>query len=242
MKSYNPTLNNGFTLVEISIVMIIVGLLIGGVFGGMKLIDNANIQKTVQDLKAIESAALTFRDTYRALPGDIRTPNTRISNCTVAPCATAGNGDRVLGIATWSGAIINTDENFTFWHHLQAANLLQMDFRNTTDMNFGEGQPSAPIIDGYRVVNITTNLWGCANVADFRASLTLTNTSNAALNVAPATSALSCRVLSILDRKADNEDPHTGKIIASNCAASCASLVYNESAADTFMFYNLGGF
>lgn len=65
---------NGFTLVEISIVMIIIGLLIGGTFGGMKLIENMQVIKTVQDLKAIESAALTFKDTYGRLPGDM--PNT----------------------------------------------------------------------------------------------------------------------------------------------------------------------
>ena len=161
MKSHNAPLNNGFTLVEISIVMIIIGLLIGGVFSGMKLIDNANIQKTVQDLKAIESAALTFRDTYRALPGDIRIPNTRISNCTVAPCATAGNGNRQIGVASVTAAIANTDENFTFWHHLQAANLVQMDFSNTLTMDFGEGAPSAGIGGGYRISSITGGMGFC---------------------------------------------------------------------------------
>lgn len=152
-KFHNNTLlqkNKGFTLVEISIVMIIIGLLIGGIFGGMKLIDNANIQKTVQDIKAIESAALTFRDTYRALPGDIRTPNTRIPNCTVAPCATGGNGDRNIG-AMWSalvGTQTTADETFTFWSHLQAADLLNLGTKNILDLNYGEGQPEAAAIGG----------------------------------------------------------------------------------------------
>ena len=56
----------GFTLVEISIVMIIIGLLIGGTFGGMKLIENMQVNKTVQDLKSIESAALLSRLHLRA--------------------------------------------------------------------------------------------------------------------------------------------------------------------------------
>lgn len=118
MKS-EPTQSSGFTLVEISIVMIIVGLLIGGTFGGMKLIENMQVNKTVQDLKAIESAALTFKDTYGRLPGDMPNTAVRLPNCTVAPCATSGNGNRTIGAAgSWMNAIIDTSENFTFWHHL----------------------------------------------------------------------------------------------------------------------------
>jgi prepilin-type N-terminal cleavage/methylation domain-containing protein len=76
----------GFTLVELAIVMIVIGLLIGGIFSGLRLIENAQISKTIQDLKSIESAALTFRDTYGRLPGDLRNPAVRLVNCTVAPC------------------------------------------------------------------------------------------------------------------------------------------------------------
>jgi len=101
----------GFTLVEISIVMIIIGLLIGGTFGGMKLIDNMQVNKTVQDLKAIESAALTFKDTYGRLPGDIVNPAVRLPSCTVAPCATGGNGDRGIDRGTaFSAALGRVDE------------------------------------------------------------------------------------------------------------------------------------
>ena len=77
---------HGFTLVEISIVMIIIGLLIGGTFGGMKLIENMQVNKTVQDLKAIESAALTFKSTFGRLPGDMPNTASRLPNCSAAPC------------------------------------------------------------------------------------------------------------------------------------------------------------
>lgn len=143
---------SGFTLVEISIVMIIIGLLIGGTFGGMKLIENMQVNKTVQELKSIESAALTFKDTYGRLPGDMPNTAARLPNCTVAPCATGGNGDRQLdiGLAS-SAATADTNERFAFWHHLQAANLLSMGYKNITDLNFGEGQPDAPMGGGYRI-------------------------------------------------------------------------------------------
>ena len=156
---------DGFTLVEISIVMIIIGLLIGGTFGGMKLIENMQVNKTVQDLKSIESAALTFKDTYGRLPGDIVNPAARLPNCTVAPCATGGNSDRILDvtmIADSDSAITTSSERFVFWHHLQAANLLSMNFRNIASTNFGEGQPDAPIGGGYRIAWVNGSIGaGC---------------------------------------------------------------------------------
>ncbi len=109
----------GFTLVEISIVMIIIGLLIGGTFGGMKLIDNMKVTRTIRDFKTIESATMTFKDTYGRLPGDIVSPSTRLPSCTTTPCSTGGNGNRTIDtVATWNEALVDTMEKFTFWSHI----------------------------------------------------------------------------------------------------------------------------
>ena len=59
----------GFTLVELAIVMIIIGLLIAGVLKGQALINNARVTSTVAQTKAIEAATTTFKDTYAALAG-----------------------------------------------------------------------------------------------------------------------------------------------------------------------------
>jgi hypothetical protein len=86
---YNFTMKSatGFTLLN-SINVIIVGLLIGGIFGLTRLVDNAQVEKTVDDLNATESAALTFRDTFGGLPGDIRNRSTRLPNRTATLCTT----------------------------------------------------------------------------------------------------------------------------------------------------------
>ena len=238
-------LHNGFTLVEISIVMIIIGLLISGIFGGMKLIDNANAQKTIQDIKAIESAALTFRDTYRALPGDIRNPNTRIPNCTVAPCATAGNGNRVIGTngvtTPVDAAITNTDENFTFWHHLQAANLLQMDYRNVADLNFGEGQPSSSIGGGFRT---TTENWVYffGGIRPFSGTI-LYNVGESSSALPGANSfILPCNLVSSLDKKIDDGFVFDGILKGWGCSTvytATAEYVLSNSGA---FLYDLKGF
>ena len=84
---------SGFTLVELAIVMIIIGLLIGGILKGQELIANAQTTATVAQLKGIDGALSTFRDKYSTLPGDMLSPNTRLRDCNAAPCNNPGNGD-----------------------------------------------------------------------------------------------------------------------------------------------------
>jgi prepilin-type N-terminal cleavage/methylation domain-containing protein len=70
----------GFTLVELAIVMIIIGLLIAGVLKGQQLIGNAKVTAQVAQFKAIDAATSTFKDMYASLPGDITNPNTRLAD------------------------------------------------------------------------------------------------------------------------------------------------------------------
>lgn len=231
-NNQGSTTQSGFTLVEISIVMIIIGLLIGGIFGGMKLVDNANVQKTVQDLKAIESATLTFRDTYRALPGDIRNPNTRIPNCTVAPCATGGNGDRRLDAAVnMMMSITSSNERFTFWSHLQSSDLLSLGTSNTLDMNFGEGQPLNPIVGGYRM---TLNQGGSlCETPTGNTSVVITTDPNGFF---PAV-LLGCAQFESLDRKIDDGLSGTGLFTTgTGCRTTCDSSYINSGQSGFFKY------
>ena len=234
--------HNGFTLVEISIVMIIIGLLIGGIFGGMKLIDNANVQKTIQDIKAIESGTLTFRDTYRALPGDIRTPNTRIPNCTVAPCAIGGNGDRIINnLVSHTEVITATMEKFTFWHHLQAANLLQMDYSNTADMNFGVGSPSAPIGSGGYVLFSFNGQWAAANSYFFNGAVLAIFLSPSSGAVTPNLS-VPCELLRSVDLKIDDGMPFNGSFQGFECGAPRNISSNYDNNVTGHLLYDLKGF
>ncbi len=83
----------GFTLVELAIVMIIIGLLIAGVLKGQALITNAKVTAQVAQFKAVDAATSTFKDMYSALPGDIALATTRLPNC--AAC-TNGDGNGVI--------------------------------------------------------------------------------------------------------------------------------------------------
>jgi prepilin-type N-terminal cleavage/methylation domain-containing protein len=107
----------GFTLIEISIVLIIIGLLLGGVLKGQELIENAKIKRVNNDFNGISAAVYSYLDRYNALPGDDPNALTRWATPT-----DAGDGDGI--IAGESITSTATDESANVWDHLRRANLI----------------------------------------------------------------------------------------------------------------------
>ena len=64
------TKQSGFTLVEIAIVLVIIGLLLGGILKGQEMITQAKIKNIINDFNGITAAMNSYQDRYRALPGD----------------------------------------------------------------------------------------------------------------------------------------------------------------------------
>ncbi|RSZ60081.1 prepilin-type N-terminal cleavage/methylation domain-containing protein [Massilia atriviolacea] len=78
----------GFTLVEIAIVLVIIGLLLGGVLKGQGLIDSAKVKNIIQQSNSLSAAVNAYQDKFRALPGDDVLATTHVAGPT-----TNGNGD-----------------------------------------------------------------------------------------------------------------------------------------------------
>ncbi len=106
----------GFTLVEIAIVLVIIGLLLGGILKGQEMITQAKIKNVVADFSGISAAYYGYQDRYRAIPGDDLNAATRWST---APAATSGNGDGVVA-GTYNSQTV-TDESRLWWDHLRRA-------------------------------------------------------------------------------------------------------------------------
>jgi len=131
----NP--QSGFTLVEIAIVLVIVGLLIGGVLKGQEMILNAKLKKLERDRTGISTAILTYQDRYRQLPGDDEQASARFAMYSdgdndPAPADIDGNSDGTIN-GDWIGAA-NT-ETANLWKHLRAAGLIPGDGDDATQPN-----------------------------------------------------------------------------------------------------------
>lgn len=131
----------GFTIVEISIVMIVVGLLIGGILGGQELYQNQQVRSIQNQTVEIDAAFSMFKKAYGELPGDLSDPAT-LPNCTIAPCSTPGDGDGRINAAilAWNPPLALNDERVTAWAHLKAAKFLS-GYRGGTTIEPGDALP-----------------------------------------------------------------------------------------------------
>lgn len=108
---------NGFTLVELAIVLVIIGLLVGGVLAGQELIRQSQLRSIQKDWNNFETADYTFRNKYNCRPGD----------CLKASefgLGTSGNGNKIID--HWgSGPVGFREETYRFWMHLANAGLIE---------------------------------------------------------------------------------------------------------------------
>jgi prepilin-type N-terminal cleavage/methylation domain-containing protein len=108
--------SNGFTLVELATVLVIVGLLLGGLVKGHEMITQANIKNIIADFSGLSIAYYGYRDRHRAIPGDDPGAGTRWAG------ATSGDGNGQVAGAYNSGAA--ADESRLWWDHLRRAGLV----------------------------------------------------------------------------------------------------------------------
>ena len=111
-----PQEQSGFTLVELTIVLLVIGLLIGGTLKGQSVIDNARIKRMALDTAVFGDAVHTYRELYQSLPGDDPRASHRW------PGAKDGDGDGVLQ-GGWIPKNLE-EESGLLWSHLRFAQLI----------------------------------------------------------------------------------------------------------------------
>lgn len=108
----------GFTLIELAIVLVIIGLLLGGVLKGQELINSAKAKNIAADFKNVQVFIYGYQDKFRALPGDDAKASDHMTGATVATTGgTVGNA-KIEG--AWDSATV-TEESVLFWQHVRLA-------------------------------------------------------------------------------------------------------------------------
>ena len=252
-----PAPRAGFTLVELSIVLVILGLLVGGVLTGQSLIHAAELRSVSKEFQNYQTALNTFRDKYFALPGDMpnavrywgaqtgATTDGVDSSCaalTTAATGTAtcnGNGDGSIASST-SGPF---HEMHRAWQHLANAGLIEGSYSGiagpagVTNTVPGTNAPRSKInnaswsligIGSYSNANVFA-----ANYAG--ATLWFGAVYGAGFSQGPAIKAEDAYNL---DMKMDDGQPHQGRILAytntfqPNCTVA-ANNAYNLASTST---------
>ena len=121
MRRQMKSQQSGFTLVEIAIVLVIIGLLLGGILKGQELINSAKVKNLANDFRVIPTYIYAYQDKFKALPGDDANVTTHVTGATLATTPASSQGNGVINGA-WNSATA-TDESFLFWQHVRLANL-----------------------------------------------------------------------------------------------------------------------
>ena len=117
----------GFTLIEIAVVLVIIGLLIGGILQGTALIDNSKVKKAAGDFQAISAAYVSYQDRYQRLPGDDGPQATlRLRGGDWTNVVGGGNNNGAL-LVTRANTFATNGEGGAFWSALRAAGYISGD-------------------------------------------------------------------------------------------------------------------
>jgi prepilin-type N-terminal cleavage/methylation domain-containing protein len=219
MQKERMTMRRGFSLVELSIVLVILGLLTGGILTGQNLIRAAELRSVSTDIARYQTAMRTFQGKYFAYPGDM--PNASSfwglsTNCAGADAdgVCDGNGDGLINTSNVAGA---TSEEYQLWRMLSKAGMVEGTY---TGLVSAAG--SALAGENAPVSRMNNAAWRIRYMGDLSGTVTGTLLSTFALNYGNALHNMSMSGgLTVLtpaeawavDKKLDDGRPANGTII-----------------------------
>lgn len=215
-------MRKGFSLVELSIVLVILGLLAGGILMGQSLLRAAELRSVATDLEKYKNATIAFRQKYDALPGDFANAEATwgTADATDATCVTTASVTSLTCNGDEDGTIrsaLRSNERFRFWQHLANAGLIQGQFDGiqhgtTVSAATTENVPSGRIKTSLWHINWFGNLTGSTiwfdgsydNAFQYGGQTT---------NYDPAMPVFKPEEAWNVDSKIDDGKPATGKVV-----------------------------
>jgi prepilin-type N-terminal cleavage/methylation domain-containing protein len=173
MKLLNNKYNKAFTLIELSIVLLIIGLIIGGITAGSSLIQQAKLRAVLSEVNQYKTAFNAFKIQFNSLPGDITTAYSFWSNAAICangvkPAGCNGNGDGYISVRgatpdfSPNSPVGQGDEELRAWQHLSLAGLVSGSYSGiATTLNqsdIGTNIPASKLSPGGYY--LMTDTWG----------------------------------------------------------------------------------
>lgn len=236
-----------FTLVELAIVLVIIGLVTGGIMAGQNLIRNSQLDAVIAEYQHFKSATHQFKDKYLALPGDysMATDQWGTMSSGTCPNATGGAGTETCDgdgddfVSAGSGAANQSNELFLFWQHLKNAGLIEGAYtgiagsssKNTHVVNVNA--PASKIKSGGWAAQSSNDINGSARAFDgsYNLFFTLGHSSEEQFR----DPILLPKELWGIDKKIDDAMPATGFLVARDrvdCAVDSDGSALTTSAGD----------
>lgn len=189
----------GFTLVEIAIVMVIIGLLLGGVLKGQEIITNAKIKKLENEFNGIMAAMYSYQDRYQAFPGDDKRAKVRFG----APLTgLEGNGNGKIDDEFNPTAPASKESGY-FWAHLRYAGLVVGILDRNSSKDTGAADLPFNVFGG--IMGVSHKAVSAADLEDGILYIGFTG--------------IPASIASILESQTDDLNPKTGSVRATLKAA-----------------------
>ena len=218
----NKPLQTGFTLIEMAIVLIVVGLLVGGILAGRNMIASADLKAVMTDIDIYATAAASFQNKYNALPGDITTAtgmwgaaHGTFNTCktTVGAGITTCNGDGNGLIGNVSTAAADGYESFRAWQHMKNAGFITGPFSGVLagGSNPETNVPKTSFGGGLSIYYLTAQSASGSYFDGNYGHVLTVGAATAGHMVAPL---ISPEEAQEVDNKLDNKMPGSGKIMS----------------------------
>lgn len=196
----------GWTLLEITLVVLIVGLILAGALKGQEMITSAKVKRVAGQLDEIRATYFGFQDRYKALPGDYAEADQTL-DCG-SPCL-RGNGDGRIRSNETVVSGNQQHEDLLVWTHLSASGFLKGDYR---------------MLDGQSLAtdsNSPKNAYATYMQIAFD-SIYGVNSSGTPRHNLKSGAQIPIEVVAELDRKTDDGKPYKGAVQFSSFAANAA--------------------